>query len=173
MRPPYPNPAPRRFQIANVFPASTTAASPGRRTSMTLKRMHWIVFQATLVLLFNLIVIPKSEALFLSIQNLGGDTITGATFTFSVEPWSECTPFTFQIVSSDSMIDPTNIYLQFDEAHPIGVGETYNSPFIQELTRATVRLTQWEWRGVTWSMGGAIRFWLMCSHRAWCGIMAS
>jgi hypothetical protein len=116
---------------------------------MRLKRVQRVVIQAALVLLFNSIVCQKSEALFISIQNLGLDTIIGATFTFSVEPWCEGTPFTFQIVSSDSRIDPTNIYLQFDEVHPIGVGETYNSPFIPELTRATVRLTQWELRGVT------------------------
>jgi hypothetical protein len=107
---------------------------------MRLKRVQWVVFQAALVLLFNLIVCQKSEALFISIQNIGGSPITAAQFIFNVEP-CQGVPFTFQIVSSRNRIDPTNIFLQFDEAHPIGVGETYNTPIIPELTGTNFRLT--------------------------------
>ena len=87
-----------------------------------------------------MIVCHKSEALFISIQNIGGSPITAAQFFFDVES-SEGTPFTFEIVSSRGRIDATNIYLQFDEVHPIGVGETYNTPLIPELTGPNIRLT--------------------------------
>jgi hypothetical protein len=107
---------------------------------MRLTRVQWVVFQAALVLLFNLIVYQKSEALFISIQNIGGSPITAAQFIFEVEP-CQGVPFTFQIVSSRNRIDPTNIFLQFDEAHPIGIGETYNTPIIPELTGTNFRLT--------------------------------
>ena len=91
------------------------------------------------IVLLQFIVCQKSEALFISIENVGGSPIIAATLTFHVEPCLG-SPFDFQIVSSRVRIDPTNIFLQFDEAHPIGVGETYNTPVIPELTGANFRL---------------------------------
>jgi hypothetical protein len=71
---------------------------------------------------------------------IGGGPIIAAQFIFDVEP-CQGVPFTFQIVSSRNRIDPTNIFLRFDEAYPIGVGETYNTPIIPELTGTNFRLT--------------------------------
>jgi hypothetical protein len=95
--------------------------------------------QIALVLLLNLVIYQKSEALFISIENIGGSPITAAYFRFTVEP-SQGTPFILEIMSSRVREDPTNIYLQFDEAHPIPIGGTYDTPLIPALTDVTFRL---------------------------------
>jgi hypothetical protein len=106
---------------------------------MRLTGTHVRVVQVILVLLLSLATYQKSEALFISIENIGGSPIVAAFFRFTVEP-SQGDQFTLEIVSSRVREDQTNIYLQFDEANPIGVGETYNSPLIPELTGVTFRL---------------------------------
>src|SRR5262245_15617772 len=94
------------------------------------------VVQVILVLLLSLATHQKSEALFISIENIGGGPIVAAFFRFTMLP-SQGDPFTVEIASSRFRIDPTNIYLQFDEANPIGVGETYDTPLIPALTDVT------------------------------------
>ena len=125
---------------------------------MWLTGTHVRIVQIALVLLLNLAVYQKSEALFISIENIGGSPIIAAFFTFTVQP-SQGTPFTLEIMLSRARVDTTNIYLQFDEAHPIPVGQTYDTPLIPALTDVTVI-----WRavsisgfniGVTEDFGGA------------------
>jgi hypothetical protein len=74
----------------------------------------------------------ESEAVYVSIKNIGNYPIVYADLGFYIKPGQpDC--YFFQIFSLLHP-DPTNYLLQIDWEHPIDVGETYNTPLIPELT---------------------------------------
>ena len=112
-----------------------------------------------LVVIVHLITASKAEALYLTIENIGASPIVAAALGFDIDPFQEDTVFNLdlQLFSSRTKIDPTNVYLQFDETDYIPAGFTYVSPRIDQLTGVDFRLDSYGVSGFNIAIGGTTR----------------
>lgn len=96
----------------------------------------------TIIIFCLLLVTPKADAAYVTIENIGTSPLLGMFFSFDIEPFPVAgSELDFQIFSHRARVDPTNKYFPFvfDESNPLPVGAQFDTFLIPELTGVNFR----------------------------------
>lgn len=95
----------------------------------------------------QIVTVRTAEALYLTIENIGQESIVGAYILADRQPFQDSewdvalySAGINQFGGGPNATDPSNIYLAFSSLNPIASGDTYISPLIPQLTGITFTL---------------------------------